>query len=147
MVRNYKNIHIGKHIHHRLEECSVSITHAAKFLKVEEEVIEEMFESKTIDVVCLLRWSKLLSYDFFRIYSQHLILYAPQDKKKGSRKDVKSTLPQFKKNIYTPEIIMYLIELVDSGQKTAKELQDEYNIASTTVFRWINKYSKKHKQE
>ena len=125
MVNNFKNIHIGELIHHRLKECNISTICASKFLKVEEEVIEKMFEEKIIDVAHLLRWSKLLSYNFFRIYSQHLILYAPQDPKIGNRKDTKSTLPQFRKNIYTPEIIMYLVELVDSGEKTIKELKDE----------------------
>ena len=33
-----------------------------------KKICQQMFFSK---------WSKILEYDFFRIYSQHLILYAP----------------------------------------------------------------------
>lgn len=44
------------------------------------------------------------------------------------------------KNIYTQEVIEYLMELVDSGEKTYKDLQAEYNIPITTILRWGNKY-------
>ena len=147
MATNFKNIHIGKLIHQRMKELDIDVDRAARFLKVEDEDIENMFGKKSIDSVHLLAWSKLLEYDFFRIYSQHLILYAPQDKNKLKRKKQETTLPQFKKNIYTHEVIMYLIELVDKGKKSVRNIQDEYNIPSTTVFRWIDKYGKKQKIE
>ena len=36
-----------------------------------------MMNAKSIDTETLLKWSNLLDYDFFRVYTQHLILYAP----------------------------------------------------------------------
>lgn len=144
MISNFKDIHIGKLVRRRMQECDVTVERAAAFLKLQEEDIEQMYEQKSLDCEVLLRWSKLLEYDFFRIYTQHLILYAPQDAGKVKRKQKPDTdLPVFKKNIYMKEVIDYLIELVDSGQKTYKEIQDEYNIPSTTVFRWRDKYAKK----
>jgi hypothetical protein len=47
------------------------------FLKKDEEAIDKIFESASVETDLLLRCSKLLEYDFFRIYSSHLILYAP----------------------------------------------------------------------
>lgn len=140
-LNNFKNIHIGKLIQLRMQECDISIDRACRFLKVSEEEIEYMLSQESLESKSLLQWSKLLEYDFFRLYSQHLILYSPQDINKVKRKKKKDTsLPVFKKNIYTHEVIMYLVGLVESGCKSTRNIQDEYNIPSTTVFRWVNKY-------
>lgn len=140
MLDDYRNIHIGKLIKQRMQECEVDAERAARFLDVGEDEIEPMFENKNIESSLLLRWSKLLQYDFFRIYSQHLILYSPQDPNKVNRKPKDSMLPVFKKNIYTYEVIMYLIGLVSEGKKTYNQLQKEYNIPATTMARWTKKY-------
>lgn len=145
MLTNFKQIHIGKFIRQRMLECGISVERAAKFLKVSEEEVENVQKKISLDSQLLLCWSKLLEYDFFRIYSQHLILYAPQDTNKAlrDRKKTKNTeLPVFKKNIYTHEVIMYLIELVESGRKSTRDIQSEYNIPATTILRWINKYGR-----
>lgn len=148
MHQNFKHIHIGKLIEQRMQECDVSIERAAAFLKMPEEKIEKMYTQKALDCEVLLRWSKLLKYDFFRLYSQHLILYAPQDSKQNKpKKQIESKLPVFKKNIYTQEVINYLIDLVESGKKSCKQIQEEYNIPSTTIFRWRDKYGQKQKRE
>lgn len=139
MLMNFKQIHIGEFIRQRMLECDISVERAAKFLKVSEEEVENVQKKISLDSHLLLCWSKLLEYDFFRIYSQHLILYAPQDINKVGRKKG-SSLPMFKKNIYTHEVIMYLVELVESGHKSARDIQQEYNIPATTIHRWVNKY-------
>lgn len=143
-MTDFKNIHIGELIKRRMQEYDIGVERAAAFLKTSEEETERMLNAKSMDSEILLRWSKLLEYDFFRIYSQHLILYAPQDLNKANRKAKgETTLPVFKKNIYTQEVIDYLIELVDSGKMTLKQIQETYNIPQTTVMRWKNKYGKK----
>lgn len=150
MIGNFKKIHIGQLIAKRMEECAISLERAARFINVSEEEIEKMYTLSSLDSYILLRWSKLLKYDFFRVYTQHLILYAPQyplRKKDKNVQEAKSELPILKKNIYTYEIISYLVELVESGKKTTKQLQEEYNIPSTTVFRWVNKARKKKNEQ
>lgn len=142
MTNNFKNIHIGKLIKQLMKEYDIDTERAATFLKVSEDEIEMMYIQNSLECEVLLRWSKLLKYDFFRIYSQHLILYSPQDCNISKRTNKKSKLPVFKKNIYTQEVINYLVELVDNGTKTCKQIQEEYNIPATTVFRWRDKYSK-----
>lgn len=142
MLANFKRIDIGQLIVQRMHECGITKERAAAFLKVSEEDVEQMYSLQSLDCDILLRWSKLLEYDFFRIYTQHLILYAPQDRNKTKRKNKDTLLPIFKKNIYTQDVIMYLIELVDRGKKTPRQIQKEYNIPSTTVKRWVDKYGK-----
>lgn len=143
MHNNFKNIDIGKLIHQRMKECSISIERATAFLKISEEDLERIFTQKSLDSETLLRCSKLLKYDFFRVYSQHLILYSPQDSNiRKNEKMRKTSLPVFKKNIYTKEVILYLVELVENGNKTCQQIQHEYNIPATTILRWHNKYGK-----
>ncbi|RKE77168.1 hypothetical protein DEU39_3930 [Chryseobacterium sp. AG363] len=102
-----------------------------------------MYDSEGIDVLDLLRWSKLLEYDFFRLYSQHIILYAPPKGNLLSIKSSKSKMPTFRKNIYTIELIDFIIELVNTGKKTKQEIIDQYNIPKTTLYKWLEKYNEK----
>lgn len=77
MKINFKEIHLGELIKKRVDELSVDTSRICKFLKCTEDEVTEMYKAKSIDSNILLRWSKLLEYDFFRLYTQHLILYAP----------------------------------------------------------------------
>ncbi|MBK5721104.1 hypothetical protein JGH11_09515 [Dysgonomonas sp. Marseille-P4677] len=125
-LNNFNDIHIGKLIQERMLEGDIPIDRVCNFLKVSEEEIELMLDQKTLDCDLLLRWSKLLNYDFFRIYIQYLILYAPQDTNKiNIEKEQNSSLPTFKKNIYTHEVIMYLVGLVESGHKNTRNIYTE----------------------
>ncbi|WP_317741149.1 helix-turn-helix domain-containing protein [Chryseobacterium soli] len=102
-----------------------------------------MFLCKSLDSEILLRWSKLLGYDFFRLYSQHLILYAPPAAVSKINLPVQTTnLPQFRKNIYSKEIIDHILEIITNGEKTKNQVIKEYNIPKTTLYKWFNKYSK-----
>lgn len=138
---NFKDIHIGQMIEKRVAESGIELSRICNFLKSSEEEVLEMYERKSIDTEKLLRWSKLLEYDFFRLYSQHLILYAPPsaiDKKEKQKK--KTSLPQFRKNIYKQEVIDFILEQIKSGEKTKIEVMEEYNIPKTTLYKWISKY-------
>ncbi|HAO08107.1 MAG TPA: transposase, partial [Chryseobacterium sp.] len=83
-----------------------------------ENEIEEMLTSESIDVITILKWCKLLEYDFFRIYSQHLILYSPPTSALNLIKKTtqRSSLPSFRKNIYTKEIIDFILDQINSGE-------------------------------
>jgi hypothetical protein len=69
----YKDIHIGQFIKERVEEMEVPMDRICNFLNKDVVSVENMYNSKSIDTDLLLRWCKLLEYDFFRIYSSHLI--------------------------------------------------------------------------
>ena len=96
-------------------ESGIEMSRICNFMNCNEEEIKEMFLHESIQTDILLRWSKILSYDFFRVYTQHLILYAPLsavDEKTKVKK--KSSLPQFRKNIYTKEIINFVLEQINT---------------------------------
>lgn len=137
----YKKIHIGALIKSKYQESSIEMTRASKFLKSTEKDIREMFMQESMDTEVLLRWSKLLEYDFFRIFTQHLILYSPPSAQKKEMK--KSVLPSFRKNIYTKEVVDFIIALVESNEKTKQQIIEEYRIPKTTLYKWMNKYGSK----
>ncbi|WP_294302884.1 transposase [uncultured Chryseobacterium sp.] len=135
----YKEIHIGKFIKERVNELEMSLERVCSFLKKDEEAVEKMFESQSIETDLLLRCSKLLEYDFFRIYSSHLILYSPPsavDKTKNPKSD---KIPYFRKNIYTQEIKDFIIGKIQSGEMTHSEIIEEYSIPKSTLHRWLQK--------
>lgn len=139
---NFKDIHIGQMIEKRVAESGIELSRICNFLKSTEEEVLKMYEAKSLDTEILLRWSKLLEYDFFRIYSQHLILYAPQsaNEKTVKQNSKKTNLPLFRKNIYTKEVIDFILELIETGEKTKIQIMEEYNIPKTTLYKWISKY-------
>ncbi|SIS68790.1 hypothetical protein SAMN05421786_1011010 [Chryseobacterium ureilyticum] len=139
-MENLKEIHIGDLLYKRVQEEDIDINRICKFLKVTEKEVLEMYTAKTLDTDTLLRWSKLLEYDFFRLYSNHLILYAPVAR--VNNKNDKKEMPQFRKSLYTKEIINYILELIDTEKKTTLEIINEYRIPKTTLSKWIRKYKK-----
>lgn len=144
----YKNINIGQMIETRVAESGIEMSRICNFMKCNEEEILEMYKQDNLPTDILLKWSKLLEYDFFRIYTQHLILYAPiakiENKKELRRSDRNDTkLPQFKKNIYTQEIIDFILEQIYSGKMTKNEVMEKYKIPKTTLYKWISKYDNK----
>lgn len=134
----YKNIHIGQLIEQKWKEENISIERTTNFLKCSENDIKAMFNNGEICTKDLLSWSKLLEYDFFRLYSQHLILYAPVKSEENQPK-MKSNLPEFKKNIYTKEVIDFLVGLVVDKKCSSGEVIDKYKIPKTTFYKWLQK--------
>ena len=135
-----KNINIGEYIQIRVKETEIPIERICNFLKADQKAVLEMYTQDALPTDILLRWSKLLEYDFFRLYSQHLILYAPPGP--GIPKEKTTSLPQFRKNLYTKEIIEFILELIETEKKTKLQIVQEYKIPKTTLHKWIDKYKK-----
>lgn len=138
---NYKSIHIGKLIEQRVIESEIELVRICNFLHIEEKEVLAFYQSEDISVKDLLRWSKLLKYDFFRLYSQHIILYAPACSLRylKNKDEQKTGLPEFRKNIYTEEVIEFILELISTGSKTKMQIIEEYRIPKTTLYKWISK--------
>jgi len=51
-----------------------------------------------------------------------------------------SVLPTFRKNIYTREIIDFILEEIHSGELSVNDVTERYNIPKTTLYKWIKKY-------
>lgn len=137
-----KDIHIGSLIKKRVRELEIDISRIIAFFKNYTEIeIENQYKSQSILTDDLLKWSKLLEYDFFRIYSQHLILFAPTGKIPSKIKSPKSsTLPNYRKSVYTKEIIDFILDLYTNENKKIQEISNEYNIPKNTIHNWIKKY-------
>lgn len=139
----FKNINIGNLIFERVNEQNIDIVRICNFMKISEEEVNETYQKKSLDTEVLLRWSKLLEYDFFRIYTQHMILYAPE--MKGNNMDTTakfSKLPNFRKNIYTSELIDFILEQIELKVMSKNEVIDLYRIPKTTLYKWIEKRKK-----
>ncbi|WP_313003580.1 transposase [Chryseobacterium gleum] len=137
-MKNVKDIHIGDLLYKKVKEEEIEINRICKFLQKTENEIVEMYSRKSVDSELLLKWSKLLEYDFFRLYSSHLILYAPPSN--PIKKEKQSQLPHFRKSLYTKEIIDYILELLETHQMTTKEIINQYRIPKSTLNKWISKY-------
>lgn len=140
-MQNLKDIHIGSLIKTRVVECDIGISRICNFFNCDELLINEMYRGHSLNCDYLLKWSKLLEYDFFRLYSQHLILYSPSASLQSNEfKEKKNSLPQFRKNIYTKEIVDFIIEIIETKKKTKTQVIKEYKIPKTTLYKWIAKY-------
>ncbi|RLJ32953.1 hypothetical protein CLU97_2423 [Chryseobacterium sp. 7] len=141
-IMHFKNIHIGKLIEKRVQETGFSPERLLNYLKCSHQELLEMYKSESMDAEILLKWSKLLAYDFFRIYSQHLLLYSPPSSPQYFQKLKQENieLPVFRKNIYTKEIIDFILNLLEINAKTKKQIIEEYRIPKTTLYKWIKKY-------
>ncbi|REC63562.1 transposase [Chryseobacterium pennae] len=135
----FKNINLGSLIKQRVDETQTEMSRICNFFKCTEDEIENMYLQENLTTNTVLKWSKLLEYDFFRLYSQHLILYSPPS---ATVKNKQSSLPHFRKSIYTAEIIDFIVEMVDTGEKSRTQIMKEYNIPKTTLYKWMEKYRK-----
>ncbi|ROS09654.1 hypothetical protein EDF65_4393 [Chryseobacterium nakagawai] len=136
-----KNIHIGSLINLRMEECKMEVFRICNFLKCTEAELNSMLLQKNLNTEIILQFSILLEYDFFRLYSQYLILYAPPANADYTRNEnTKSRLPRYRKNIYTRELVDFILEQIENGSKTKVQIIEEYRIPKSTLYKWQNKY-------
>lgn len=136
---NVKEIEICELIKIRIAETKVEMKRICNYLEISENELEVLLASNCVSTKHLLKFSKILKYDFFRIYSQHLILYSPSSTVE-KHIATKTSLPQFRKNIYTQEIIDFILTQISSGNFTKTEIIERYNIPKTTLYKWISKY-------
>lgn len=139
---NFKEIAIGSLINQLVTESEIPVSRICNFFHCTEEEIQEMYAKKNLPTDILLKWSKLLEYDFFRIYTQHLILYSPPSAKSENNNQKTTSVPRFRKNIYTKEVIDFILEQIKIGAMTKNQVMERYKIPKTTLYKWIDKYSK-----
>lgn len=131
-------------IEKQVTESGIEMSRICNFLKCGDGEIMKMYAEANLSTNILLRWSKLLKYDFFRLYSQHLILYSPPENRKSNKDqgmNNESILPKFRKNIYTNEIKDFILEKINRKEMTVYEIIEKYSIPKTTLYKWIHKSS------
>jgi hypothetical protein len=146
MILDLKNIHLGILIQQRIKELDIDSRRVCKILSCSEKELKSILSDSSLNSDIILRLSILLEYDFFRIYSQYLILYAPPARlNKESVNQIKSSLPKYRKNIYSKEVVEFILEQINSGTKTKAQVIDEYRIPKTTLYKWFHKYNNDQK--
>lgn len=140
---NFKDINIGLMVQKRALEYEIETPRLCKFFDCSEQDILNMYKAKSLDSEILLKWCRILEYDFFRIYTQNLILYSPPSAITANDKEkTESQMPYFRKNIYTKEVINFILEIIENGEKTKSQIIADYNIPKTTLYKWIEKNRK-----
>lgn len=135
---NLKDIHIGSLIQSKVQEMQIPMTRIMNFLECNENIILETYLQTSVDTHILLRWCKLLEFDFFRIFTGHLILYAPVANVNRIIQHNNTTFV-FRKNIYTQEIKNFILGKIETKQMTTTEVIERYKIPKTTLYKWIKK--------
>src|SRR5690606_23561896 len=140
---DYKNISIGSLIEERIKELDIDMERLHKFVGIDNEQLQRIISDNNVDADTLLRFCKILEYDFFRLYSQHLLLFSPDSKKTAQRNNEKSqVLPTVRKQLYTKEVILFILKKYESKSMSVQQIITDYNIPKSTLYRWITKYSK-----
>ena len=62
---NFKHIHIGEMIEKIVAESGIEISRLCNFMKFTEEEITKTYNEENLPTDVLLKWSKILEYDFF----------------------------------------------------------------------------------
>ncbi|CAM3163032.1 transposase [Chryseobacterium flavum] len=137
---DFREINIRKLIKTRVEELEIPLERICEYLGNDQQEIQKYYMEKSIDCHLLLKWSKLLEYDFFRVYSQHLILYAPVKRTNIELQSRSNMSYTFRKKLYTSEIIDFVIEQYSSGVMTKRDIIQRYKIPKTTLYKWLVKY-------
>lgn len=139
LVKNFKNINIGKIIREIVLEYKIDSDRIYKHFKYSVNELENIYNSSSLESDIILKWSKFLGYDLFRIYTQHLILYSPSSNI-HKKTDSKTNIPKFTKNIYTSEIIEFIVDTIETNEKTIPQVVEEYGIPKTTLYKWLKKH-------
>lgn len=135
---NIKNIHIGSLIQAKVEELQIPMERIMKFLSTTENEVKAMYHEKSIDTDVLLKWSKLLKFDFFRFYTSHLILYAPYSRT-GTMLKQQDDVMVFRKSIYTQEVKDFILRKIRTGAMSTNDIIARYRIPKTTLYKWMKK--------
>jgi len=146
-MSNFKQIHIGSEIKRITELNNISLERACKFHKCTPQEIEEMYNSSSLHSDVLLKWSKLLKYNVFMFYHTHLQIYSPSSataklQEVNQNKEDRDVETYFRKNLYSPEIIQWLLSKIELKEMSVKDVIKKYNIPKTTIYRWIKKAQK-----
>lgn len=143
---NLKQIHIGQTIQAKVQEQGIKTDRLTKYFDCDEETINNWFAAESIDTKTLLGWSKLLKFDFFRLFVGHLQMYASINVDSGNKK-VPRAVGEFRKAVYSKEIKEFILETVKEGKMSIPQIIAKYNLPRTSIYNWIRKYLTEEERE
>ena len=74
---NTNNISIGRILQEEVFQMNISLYELSEKMYLSEKTLLNLFDSKSIEVSLLYKWSSVLKIDFFEIYSQNLSINEP----------------------------------------------------------------------
>ncbi|MEY8758924.1 transposase [Chryseobacterium tongliaoense] len=143
MISEIRNVHIGFLIKQQVIQSNVDLHYICHFFSSDEQEIYRMYSSRSLDTKVLLKWCRLLEYDFFKVYSESFRLYST--KSAVSKYTVirrKKRITSVRQKLYTNETKDLLINLIITGQKSIVQIVKEYNISKPVIYGWLRKYTK-----
>lgn len=138
-MENLREIHIGNVLTEYIEQEGIKHNDIIRKLKITKNKLSSTLSSKSIDTDDLLKWSKFLNVDLFRLYSGHLILHHGISGIKPQKKE-KSDKLIIRKNVYTFEIKKFIIDQIKNNEISIPMAISKYNIPKTTLYKWIRQY-------
>lgn len=138
-----RDIHIGNIISFVIIEKKFSFDEIKIKMGSSTRTINRMLNASSIDTATLLRWSKVLKYDFFRLYSSHLMLHhgiSNTISKKTDNIEIEGI--HIRKNVYTKELIQFVVNKVRNKEMSTKQVISKYGIPKTTFYKWLQKHPK-----
>lgn len=138
-----RNIHIGRLIKEVVTKQNIDNSLLIKKMDCSGETLLFYYNSKTLDAGLLLKFSKILRYDFFRLYSSHLMLHHGISNTLANKKTENIVEGvRIRKNVYTKELISYLLDKIRNNEMTKVEVISKYGVPKTTLYKWMQKYPK-----
>lgn len=138
-----RDIHIGSIISIVITEKNLTLNEVRIKMGSSTRAINNMLNASAIDTIALLKWSKVLKYDFFRLYSSHLMLHhgiSNTISKKTDNVEIEGI--HIRKNVYTKELIQFVVNKVRNKKMSTRQVINEYGIPKTTFYKWLQKFPK-----
>lgn len=136
-----RNLHIGEIISKIIIEKKMKTADIKSKMRITTRTLNKMLSAKSMDASDMLKWSKVLRYDFFRLYSSHLMLHHGISNTLTRKTDPLNVQGiHIRKNVYTKDLIQFLVNKVRNKEMTAMEIINQYAIPKTTFYKWLQKY-------
>ncbi|KAB1229649.1 transposase [Chryseobacterium viscerum] len=120
-------------VYEKVLEKEIGSARIQDLFKCSQDGIQKIYKGNSMDTEILLRWCKLLKYNFFWIYVQDPILFPLHTTMNSKSKNADS--PVFRKNIYSKEIIECILEVLDKKQKIKSQIIEEYRIPRAILYK------------
>ena len=143
-----REIHIGNIISFVINEKKLTLNELRIKMVCSTRTINNMLNESSIDTQSLLKLSKVLKYDFFRLYSSHLMLHHGISNTISKQVDnIEVEGIHIRKNVYTKELIEFIVNKVRSKEMSTRQVISQYGIPKTTLYKWLQKFPKENSNE
>lgn len=138
---NFKKIHIGYVLKSIVHERNITEEEILKYFKISKETLDEIYNTKNVKLDELLKWSKFLRFDLFRLFSMHLMLHHGISITKSMKTADGNAGISIRKNVYTQEIKVFVVNQIRNEEISVADAIKKYSIPKTTLYKWLKQVS------